>query len=69
MKSLLSLPTESSLYKTQYRYYLRSPKYNIPLAQQKQELWRQKQIYIYYSSGRPLYGNYNSHYNPSLYKF
>ena len=69
MKSLLSLPTETSLYKTQYRYFLRLPKNSISLARKKQEIWRQKQIYIYYTSGRPLFGGYKSDYNPSLYKF
>ena len=69
MTDLLSIPTESSLYKTQYSYFLRSSKYKIPIAQQKQEIWRQKQIHIYYSSGRPLYGQYKNNYNPSLYKF
>jgi len=69
MNSLIMLPTESSLYKTRYSFFLRSSKYKIPIAQQKQEKWRQKQIRIYYSNGRPLYGQYKSNYNPSLYKF
>jgi len=69
MNGLIRMPTESSLYKTRYSYFLRSSKYKIPKAQQKQEIWRQKQIHIYYSSGRPLYGQYRSNYNPSLYRF
>ena len=69
MSNLLSLPTESSLYKRQYSVFLRSPKYKIPSAHKKQEIWRQKQIYIYYSSGRPLYGNFTSYYNPSIFRF
>ena len=49
MSNLLSLPTESSLYKRQYSVFLKSPKYKIPSAHRKQEIWRQKQIYIHYT--------------------
>uniref|UniRef100_A0A6C0EH80 Uncharacterized protein n=1 Tax=viral metagenome TaxID=1070528 RepID=A0A6C0EH80_9ZZZZ len=48
---------------------VKTPKYKIPSAHKKQEIWRQKQIYIYYSSGRPLYGNFTSYYNPSIFRF
>lgn len=33
-----------------------TPPYIPPLAQQKQEIWRQKQIQILYGSGRPIFG-------------
>ena len=49
MSNLLSLPTESSLYKRHYSVFLRSQKYKIPSAHRKQEIWRKKQIYIYYT--------------------
>ena len=38
MSNLLSVPTESSLYKRQYSVFLRSPKYKIPSAHRKQEI-------------------------------
>jgi hypothetical protein len=44
-----------------YRYKIiiqNTPSYIPPLAQIKQEIWRQKQIQILYGSGRPIFGKF-----------
>ena len=38
-----------------YMYYLMKRDRQISLAIRKQEIWRQKQIDIYYRKGRPLF--------------
>ena len=35
--------------------------YKKPLSVIKQEKWRRKQIYVYYESGRPLFGSFKNY--------